>query len=163
MDTFIAVKQSAHTLTRADREVDVGYPHGTLSMKYASFALVAMIASSTVIASEPAYTLDTLKSASRQAFLMADSARVRANYTGSTECMAAAHEAMTRAADASLFAIRADDAINEEAASQLVRHGMFNAKRAVKISAICLPSNYKLSVDEAIPYEKAEVEGQVSP
>lgn len=131
-------------------------------MKTLPIALAAFIAAAPV-ASDPIYDLGTMKDGSRQAFVMANSARVWAKATGNKDCMENAHEAMTRAADAALFSIRAIDSDEQDDEDRFIRHGRFNAYRSVKLSAICLPPNYKLPVFEVIPYELPELEEQSKP
>jgi len=132
-------------------------------MKYASITLAALFASAPVVAVEPIYDLGTVKAASIQAFVMANAARVWAKTNDDTDCLENAHEAMTRAADAAIFAIRAIDTEDQASEDRFVRHGMFNAKRAVKLSASCLQPNYKLPVEQVISYELPELEDQAQP
>lgn len=127
-------------------------------MRYTCIAIAALLFATPAIADETVYDLGTMKLASRQAFLMANSARVWAKATASKECMATAHEAMTRAADAALFTIQAIDSDDQEVEDRAIRNGRINANRSVKLSASCLQPNYKLPVQVVIPYGVHELE-----
>lgn len=132
-------------------------------MRYTCIAIAALLFSTPAIAEEAVYDLGTLKLASRQAFLMANSARVWAEASDDAACRKMAHSAMTRAADAALFAIKASDTLDPDDARRAIKHGMLNAERSVRQSSICLQSNYKLPVQVVIPYELPDLEVQARP